>query len=131
MGTENWGLPRIGIESFGDSHGSTFGCSLKSVNQEHAVSAIVSASAPPRRSRIARSALIANLHRPVLAQHVGCLAGPIGARGHPDAEVTVAESAVVADGERQPRQARDGEHAEYGRERTDEHHQLEADDRVG
>ena len=31
------GCRACGIESFGDSHGSSFGCSLKSVNQEHAV----------------------------------------------------------------------------------------------
>jgi hypothetical protein len=36
----------MGIVSLGDSHGSTFGCSLKSVNQEQAVSAVTSASAP-------------------------------------------------------------------------------------
>ncbi len=38
MDTEYCGLPRGGIESFDDSHGSIFGCWRKSVNQEQPVS---------------------------------------------------------------------------------------------
>ncbi len=37
-GTEYCGLPRNGVVSFGVSHGSIFGCCLKSVNHEQAVS---------------------------------------------------------------------------------------------
>src|SRR5688572_1202167 len=92
MGTQLCGLPRTGLEPFGASHGSNFGCDLKSVNQEHAVRATVSASAADRRSRIVRSALIAHLHRSVLAQDVGGLGGAIGSSGHPDAVVAVTES---------------------------------------
>src|SRR5829696_10236791 len=110
----------MGIESFGASHGSYFGCTLKSVNQEHAVSATVSASAPARRARDLRSALTPHLHRAVAAQHVGRLAGAVGARRDPHAVVAMAEPAVVADGEREPRQTRHGAHPEYGRQRSDQ-----------
>src|SRR4051812_31873490 len=37
--TEPCGFPRGGVESFGVSHGSIFGCSLKSVNHEQPQSA--------------------------------------------------------------------------------------------
>src|SRR6476660_1922911 len=50
-GTENCGLPRGGIVSFGDSHGSIFGCCLQSVNHEQPVRARRAKSEIPRFAR--------------------------------------------------------------------------------
>src|SRR6478672_6719137 len=77
--TENCGLPRIGIVSLGDSHGSILGCCLKSVNQEQAPSTVTTESrasrCPPRLSL----SFIAYLERAVLAQQRSRLGGAIGA----------------------------------------------------
>src|SRR3569623_1758647 len=62
VGTENCGLPRNAIVSDVDSHGSIFGCSLKSVNHEHAPSAKSGSIA------INRLALTANLLGSVLLE---------------------------------------------------------------
>src|SRR4051812_31624298 len=76
--TEFCGLPRIGTVSPAVSHGSIFGCSLKSVNQEQAPRLATSEkSATARAAR--RLAFIADLQRPVLAQHLGRFLRAVGA----------------------------------------------------
>src|SRR6185369_3168983 len=76
-GTDICGLPRGGMLSAADSHGSIFGCCLKSVNHEHPASTGTTASITTRRAvrptsdlRPSVLSLTANLLRPVLAHHV-------------------------------------------------------------
>src|SRR3982751_4410437 len=59
--TEFCGLPRKGIVSLDDSHGSILGCSLKSVNQEQAPTAVAAARAAYRRARRTSLPLIPHL----------------------------------------------------------------------
>src|SRR5674476_612769 len=135
----------MAMVSLGDSHGLCFGWSLRSVNQEQAPSVVTSARAekrptlrnelrsagPSRCSGRPWSALIANLECTVRAQQLSCLRCAVRASGNPDAEVAMAEAWIVADREREARKACESEHAERRGERTDEDHQLEADDCVG
>src|SRR5450830_1357371 len=144
-GTEFCGLPRMAMVSLGDSHGLCFGSSLKSVNQEQAPSVVTRARAekrptlcnelrsagPSRCSGRPWSALIANLECTVLAQQLRRLRRAVRTCGDPDAEIALAEARIVAHREREARQACEHEQAEHRGERADEHHQLEADDRVG
>src|SRR3954471_5731514 len=104
IGTDICGLPRNGVESFGVSHGSIFGCCLKSVNHEHAPSARSGRSATTRRSIDAPLlrpgwwlALTTNLLGTVLLQHVHHLVDLVGGGFHPHAEVAAREARIVAD----------------------------------
>src|SRR4051794_33206435 len=81
IGTDICGLPRNGVVSFGVSHGSIFGCCLKSVNQEHAPSA----SSGSRAS--SRLALTTHLRGTMLLQDVHRGFGLIGRGFDPHAEV--------------------------------------------
>src|SRR4051812_43541113 len=104
MGTDPCGFPRNGIVSDPDSHGSIFGCCLKSVNHEHAASRSNGANralrAMPRSgariphpaARVPRSSLTTNLLCPMLPEDVHRVLDAIGIGGDPHAEVTTAES---------------------------------------
>src|SRR3954463_16165708 len=103
--------------SFGVSHGSIFGCCLKSVNHEQPVSAAVSRSAPSRR--VARSpsrpvlALTPHLRRPVLLQDVLGLVSLIGARFDPHAEMAAREPRIIANGHGEAWNVSEREHGEH------------------
>src|SRR5687768_13711775 len=98
IGTEPWGLYRMAMVSAAVSQGSSFGCCLKSVNQEQP------ARRPTSETRDARcemrrmipafriphvgsrrsSGLIPHLHRPVLLEDVRDVARFLRSRVHPD-----------------------------------------------
>jgi len=98
VGTDACGFARGGIVSAGDSHGSIFGCCLKSVNQ---LQALNSRTGSAREMRDTRLALTSHLLGPVLLQNVHRRVGAVRIGHHPDAEVPTAEARVVANGHRQ------------------------------
>src|SRR5476649_1097881 len=118
MGTEFCGLPRIGVVSLGVSHGSCLGCSLKSVNQEQAPSAVTtprSESTRSARMTLPLLPLISHLERAMLAEDIGHFSGTVGAGGDPHAVVAMAEARVVANRHGETWNAREREHAEHRR----------------
>src|SRR5262245_25539604 len=123
VGTDICGLARGAIVSAGDSHGSIFGCCLKSVNQEQAPNSKTG-------STRASLALTSHLLGTVLSQNVHRRVGAVRIGGDPDAEVAAAEAWVVADGHRQSRNPREREHGEHGGKTADQHHDLETENRV-
>src|SRR6185437_1540696 len=108
VGTEPCGLPRKAIVSDEVSHGSILGCCLKSVNQLHAQ--IESSGATRAARQIVRPmgrrmalSLTPHLRRTMLLEHAHRLIGAIGVGHDPDAELAAAESGIVTDRRRQPR----------------------------
>src|SRR5215831_11796544 len=108
METEYCGLPRGGIESFDDSHGSILGCWRKSVNHEQPVRATARTTMPARRTK-PRLALTTHLLRSVLLENSHGGVGAVRIGHDPNPEVSAAEARVVADGGRQPGHVREGE----------------------
>src|SRR5260221_14359646 len=94
------------------SHGSCLGCSLKSVNHEHAPTSGITATnmRPSKRAASPRSALIAHLHGTVATEDVGRLERPIGSSGHPHAVIAVTESRIVPNRQRESRNSRQPKH---------------------
>src|SRR5215216_4466106 len=89
VGTDPCGLARGGTVSDGESHGSNFGCVLKSVNQEQPVIATVATTAirprpTPDTRRPTKSALTSYLPRPVLHHDRLHRIGILGGRRDPD-----------------------------------------------
>src|SRR6185437_2354950 len=114
IGTEYIGEPRIGVTvspAYCHSHGLIFGCCLKSENHSQPVAAIVTARIAARRTVPNALPFTAHLHRPVLRERILDVGLPLGRALHPDAEIRVAESLVVAHGHGDARNARDDEQA--------------------
>ena len=118
----------------GVSHGSIFGCCLKSVNHEHAgerraTRATSIAPTPRPRARDASSAHVAPPRAPCflrIAHRAVATASGLGR--DPDAEVAAAEARVVADGHRESRNARRCRTSRTpSRAPPTEHHHLEAE----
>src|SRR5687768_10069305 len=77
-----------------------------------------------------RLALTAYLHGTVLSKHRFDAGALFGRTLDPHSIVAVAESRIIADGHREPRDPRIREHAEHRRERADEDHDLETEDGI-
>src|SRR6185312_7161458 len=132
VGTDACGLPRKAMVSDAVSHGSIFGCCLKSVNQLHAQ--IESSGATRAVRQIVRPvgrritlSLTPHLRRTMLLEHSHRLVGAIRIGHHPDAELSAAEPRVVPDGGGEPGDMRHREHREHRRQAPDQYHHLEAE----
>src|SRR4029079_15094921 len=114
VGTDACGLARGAIVSAGDSQGSIFGCCLKSVNQEQALSSrrrtpgpkpatrvrTRMSRVPGLGSRVPKSTLTSHLLGPVLLENVHRRVGAVRIGDDPNAEVSTAEARVITDGHR-------------------------------
>src|SRR3954470_2740395 len=118
-GTEPCGFPRGAVFVSGVSHGSIFGCSLKSVNHEQPVRTSTSIVPIARCARDDMSALTTHLLRTMLLEKLHGFVSALGGGLDPDAEVTAAESRIVAYGHREARNPRQREHSEHRGETAD------------
>ena len=138
--TDDCGLPRNGIVSDGVSHGSIFGCCLKSVNQEHehnmsgasnAIAFRLAVSASPLTVRVSRCPYRSRRtsSAPCFLRMPSTMLTSSGSVVHEHAVVAAAEARIVAHGHREPRNVRQAEHREHRGQAADQHHHLESENR--
>src|SRR4051812_42990929 len=92
---------------------------------------ITGASAAKRTSRFPRLSLTTNLLGTMTPQDVHRVVDAVSVCFDPHTEVTATEAWIIADRRRESRNPREAEHGEHRRESTDEHHDLEAENRIG
>src|SRR5688572_16099862 len=135
IGIDPWGLARGGAlakraESMvATSHGSIFGCRVKLVNHSQPPKTTGTQTSARERART-DLALTAHLHRSMLAKQGLDTGALVGRALDPHPIVAVAEPRIVSHGHRETRDAGVGEHADHRRKRSDQHHDLESEDRV-
>src|SRR6185312_2379284 len=111
--------------SLSGSHVAIDGWRLKSLNHSHAVR-----SSGTMSSSMRSLALTPHLHSSVLAEQRFRGSSAIRCALHPHPVLAVAEARIVADHHRQTWNPRMDEQAGDSRERANEHHDLESEDRV-
>src|SRR5215208_4047517 len=128
MGTDICGFPRDGVsESFTGSHVHREGWRLKSVNHSH----------PPIATSTGSTAIIvftltfiADLHCTMLTQQRLRFRIFLRWTFHPHSVVAAAETRIVSNGHSELWNSRVDEQSGNGRQSSEQHHHLEAENRV-